>query len=85
MTIKIGQRINASDLLFLMVPPIRFERTTPALGGLVQRLHLGKVMFRQISITARKLPILTFHHISIRFHFHTYFTPVSVARVKYLR
>lgn len=40
MNIKAGQAYMMPGLRFLMVPPIRFERTTPALGERLNHIVL---------------------------------------------
>lgn len=85
MDIKTGQRNSTSDLLFLMVPPIRFERTTPALGGRVRSSQLGFSDFMWFYITARKTVLFTESVLMVRILIHPYFTPFMVAGVKSLR
>lgn len=54
---KAGRRLDVPGLLPSLVPPARFERATPALGGLVFLFDLVFYNFFWIRITACKKAI----------------------------
>lgn len=68
-----------------LVPPGRFERPTPALGGRVQSCQLGLSDFMRFHITARKTTFFLSFMLTIRLLVHPYFTPYALAGVKFLR